>query len=155
MNRAPSGGASVAANTPKVRTPSMRQAPRTPKETPSHTPAHTPGYPYTPNAPYVTPSGSYRGQRSPAASMLPPKSVPVAKWGTPNMTPKRTPKSSGRSQPPTNADWGSKAEEWVKQQRGTKSPHMTPSTPKGPRTPAGSYAGTPQSRTPRGQRTPY
>ncbi|XP_078492453.1 transcription elongation factor SPT6 [Ciona intestinalis] len=156
MNRTPAGGNSVSINTPKQRTPSIRQTPRTPKETPQQ--PHTPGYPYTPNAPYITPSGSYRGQRSPAASMLPPKSIPPAKWATPSMTPKRTPKSSGRTPVPSNADWGSRAQEWAKQQQGLKSPHMTPTTPKGPRTPASSYAGTPrtpQNRTPRGQRTPY
>ena len=52
-------------------------------------------------------------------------------------------------------DWGKAAQEWASKRQ--SSPRMSPSTPRGPRTPAGSYKGTPrtpQARTPRSHRTP-
>ncbi|XP_076825036.1 transcription elongation factor SPT6-like [Clavelina lepadiformis] len=134
-------------NTPKQKTPSSR-TPRTPKTTPMQTPQGQAGYPYTPNTAYTPGSVYGRPDTTPHGGTFSQKSM-----GPPsNMVPRRTPKAKSVA-----SEWGKAAQDWAKTHT-QKSPRMTPTTPKGPRTPAGSYKGTPrtpQARTPRGQRTPY
>nr|CAB3266713.1 transcription elongation factor SPT6 [Phallusia mammillata] len=159
MSRTPAGSASVNMSITPSTPRSKRHTPRTPKGTPQQTPQAQPGYPYTPNTPYMTPSGGYGRTQASPAGMYPPKQAPPAKWAQPAGTaPKRTPrpKTGPPSAPVPPADWTRAAQEWASKQH-APSPRMTPNTPRGPRTPAGSYKGTPrtpQHRTPRNQRTP-
>ncbi|XP_039266664.1 transcription elongation factor SPT6-like isoform X1 [Styela clava] len=108
---------------------------------------HTPNYP-----PQQTPN--YGQQRTPS-SFTPRNRTPVT-WGhPPAAVPNRTPSGGGNI---AATDWGKAAEEWARKKVSKSTPRMTPSgTPRGPRTPAGSYKGTPRTpthHTPRGGGTP-